>query len=570
MVSDYIDSVTKGFKTSFIPAPFRSGEKYSPEDFLADLVAGVTVAIILIPHAMAVALIAGLPAVYGLYAAIPGFIASLWGSSKHLSTGPVAIVSFLTLTSLLPLAEPGSAEFIALAATLALLVGVIQLFMGLFRLGFVLQLIPHSAIIGFASAAAAIIVTTQIPNLLGFETERHELVVQNIFEIFAGLPYLVPLTATIGAIAIGILYLCKFLPKTFPGTLVVLLVGIIASYVFNLGEQGVALVKEIPSVLPTFQFPTFSVGLFLELFPKAAIIALVGFVEAYAISRAIAQKTGQKLDTGQELVGQGLANIVVGMFRGYPVSGSFMRTAVNVNAGARTAIAAVVAAAITVLALLFLAPFLSLLPKTILAAIVIISAIPLINPGRLMKTYAISRTDGIVAFITFIFAFLLKPDDAIFIGVVVALVLFVRQTVWGAKVVENGIDTDWNTLRDINEPGNIETFPNVLVIRIGMPMYYANAAHIIRLLTEQVRLRKQKSSERLEHVVINFSGVSYIDATAMEKLEEFIKDLHEENITLQGIFLRITVHDAIKRNPDMPEIPVLRNSNELRNIGTAK
>lgn len=558
----YINYALDGIAQLLTPAPFRRGEKYSTKDFRADLGAGVTVAVILVPQAMALALIAGLPAVYGLYAALPGFIASLWGSSRHLSTGPVAIVSFLTLSSLIPFAEPGTTDFILLASALALLVGLMQLATGVLRLGFIMQLIPHSAIAGFTSAAAAIIVLTQIPSLLGYTTEQHEFVFQNIFQIFTNIHFAGLFNTIVGVLALLLLILCRRLPKTFPGTLIVLSLAIIASYVFDLASLGVTLVSNIPSALPSFTVPTLAPATFFSLIPKAAIIAFVGFVEAHAIAKAVAAKTHQQLDTNQELVGQGLANIVGGFFKGYPVSGSFLRTAVNVDAGARTGYAAVVTAVVTVSVLLFFSPLLAFLPRSVLAAIVIVSAWSLIDLSKLKRIYGAFHTDGIVAYATFGIAFILKPDDAIFIGILLALIMFIRQTVWGAKVTEMGIDPKWYVLRDVTSTNGVERVPGSLIVRPGMSLYYANANHIVEGIQSLFHARAR--TEKPHSLILDFSGVNFVDVTGAEVLGEFLHNLKREGVHPYIIYLRNSVRDSLRTTHHFPDTMVLHNIAELK------
>lgn len=548
--------------TLFIPAPLRSDVPYTSTDLKADVFAGVTVAIILIPQAMALAIIAGLPAIFGLYAALPGFIASLWGSSRYLSTGPVAIVSFLTLTSLIPFAEPGSPEYIALAALLALLVGLIQLLMGVLRLGFVLQLIPHSAITGFTVAAAGLIVIGQVPTLLGYSISQHEFVFQNILETITNIFQTSPIAFAFGLVSFATLIFLRRLPKTFPSALIVIFFGIIVSYCIDLTQFGVQLIAQIPPGLPSFKLPALDAPAFFALLPKAAIVAFVGFVEAHAIAKSIALKSGERLDTNQELVGQGLANTIGSFFQAYPVSGSFSRTAINVDAGARSGIAAVITATMTVIALLFLTPIFYYLPKAVLAAIVMVSALPLVDFKKLREVFEQSRTDGIIAYTTAAMACILKPDDAIFIGIVLALVLFVRRTAWGAKVFEMGIDREWGVMRSAEDIDRVQTYPGVLMARIGMSLYYANAQHIMSQIEELVQA-KIDAGEKPHSVVVDFSGVNFIDITAIEVLSEHIKHLGDNHIHFYAIYVRRTVQKSLTHAPELPQMTILHNISEM-------
>ena len=354
--------------------PFLSWLKtYDKDTLFKDFIAGLTVAIVLIPQSMAYASLAGLPPVYGLYAAFLGTaVAALWGSSGQLSTGPVALVSFLTLTALVPLAKPETPEFIGLAIILALIIGIAQLLMGVFKLGFILNFISHSVVAGFTIAAAIIIASTQIPNLFGFSVEKHEFVFLNFFEIIKSLPNTHILTLLIGSLSVLlIIYAKKRYSKSFPSGLIVMAIGILASYLFNLKSENVAIIGDIDTQISLPSIPKLSFSDILTLLPSALIIGIVGFLEAFAVSKSIASQTKQKLDSNQELIGQGLGNIASSLFKGFPIAGSFSRTAVNFSAGAVTGISSVFVSLFVLITILFLTPLLYFLPKAILSAVVI-------------------------------------------------------------------------------------------------------------------------------------------------------------------------------------------------------
>lgn len=547
-----------------LPFFMRQGYVFSKSDFRADVIAGITVALIQIPQSMAFALTAGLPAVYGLYASIPGFIASLWGSSRQLSTGPVAVVSLLTLTSLVPLADPGTPEFLTLASLLAILVGIIYILMGIFRLGFFLTLVPQSVIVGFSSAAAGIIVITQLPTLLGISVPQHDLVLQNIANLAINIPHLSPFTFLVGLISVLLIVASRRLPSVFPGALAVLILGIVSSYMLNLGQFGIALIAHVPSSLPNFTLPSLSAVSFLSLITKAGIIALVGFVSTHATAKVAAAKIKDPLDTDQELVGQGLANFIGGFFQGYPIAGSFSRTAINIEAGAKSPLSGVVASLITVVALLFLTPVFYFLPKAVLAAIVIVSAVPLIDFGRLQRMYRISKTDGYVAYLTFAIAFILKPDDAIFIGIVAAMMLFVQRTAWGAQAFEMGADREWNVLRGAIEEERVDTFPGVCIARIGMSLYYANAQHLMDQMTEIMERHELREGSPVRTLVIDSSGINFVDITAMEILSAYLEKLHKGGIHIAVIYLRRALREALINMPGDFDVTVLHNISELK------
>ena len=291
--------------------PFLSWLKdYDKDKLFKDFVAGITVAVVLIPQVMAYAILAGLPPVYGLYAAFLGTaVAALWGSSRHLSSGPVALVSFLTLTALVPLAQPETPEFIALAIILALIIGLTQLLMGIFKLGFIMNFISHSVIAGFTTAAAIIIASTQIPNLFGFSVEKHEFVFLNFFEIVKSLPQTNLLTLIIGGSSIFFIIFTKNrFSKSFPARLdhYVHRDFSFISYLI-LKREDVAVIGEINAKISLPTVPQISFEHILALLPSALIISIVGFLEAYAVAKSICTKTRQRIDVNQELIGQGLA-----------------------------------------------------------------------------------------------------------------------------------------------------------------------------------------------------------------------------------------------------------------------
>ena len=338
--------------------PFLSWLKgYGFAAFRGDLLAGITVAVVLIPQSMAYAMLAGLPPVYGLYAAVvPPLIAALWGSLRQLATGPIAILSLLVLTTLSTMAEPGSEEFIQLAFLLAFMVGVLYLLIGLFNLGLIMSFISHSAVKGFTSAAALIIVSTQLPHLVGLTVERHEYILPTLIGIIKGLLTLHVPTFAVGLVSFILIYGLKRVKETIPAGLIALVLTTSAVYIFDLHKFGIAIVGKSPSGLPGFHIPLFDFRTMSALFGSAVVIAFVSFAETYSVSKAIASKTKQKVSVDQEFVGQGLANLLGSFFQSYPVSGSFSRTALNYAAGSRTGLSSVVSALMVALALLFLTP----------------------------------------------------------------------------------------------------------------------------------------------------------------------------------------------------------------------
>ncbi len=537
--------------------PFRTWlRNYSQDDLLKDFIAGLTVAIILIPQVMAYTILAGLPPVHGLYAAFLGTaVAALWGSSRHLSTGPAALVSFLVLTALVPLAKPESTEFIALAIILAFIIGSIQLLMGIFKLGFIMNFISHSVIAGFTTAAAIIIATTQIPGLFGYSVEHHEYVFLNFYEILSSLSKTNLLTMFLGlSSVILIVFAKKKLSKAFPAALIVMIIGTLASYFFEFESRGVAVIGAIDATLSLPTIPKLSFGNILALFPSGIIIAIIGFVEGYAISKAVSAKSKQKIDVNQELIGQGLGNIASSIFKGFPVAGSFSRTAVNYSAGAVTGISSVFVSLFVLITIIFFTPLLHYLPNALLSAVVIASLVDLIEFSKFRETFNLSGTDGMVISATFIFSFILKPDDAIFIGIVMSLVLFLRRTII-ADVVELVFVMEDERFRQITFGNEIRVFPNILVLRVDMSIFFANATKIVDQIGELVRSK----GDGVEHIVINFSGVNYVDVSGCETLNLYFEELWEKDIKIYSMYRKKQVRDIMRLSGVQDKLIMLRD-----------
>lgn len=546
---------------ALIKPRFLSRSEYTRDTLFSDLLAGLTSAAILIPNAMAYALLAGLSPITGLYAALPAVIfASLWGSSSFVITGPVGIVSLLTVTSLVPFAEVGSPEFITLAIALAALAGIIQLALGLLRLGFLAQLIPHSVIVGFAAAAALIIGLVQLPNLLGFSVVQKEHVIDTLFAIVRTLPDIHFPTALLGLTLLTVLFFGKRLFPHFPVALTVLGASLGASYVFNFSALGIATIGMVPAGIPSLSFAAFSIPTFLIIAKKALVIAIVGFVETYSIGKSLAHNTDEKISADKELVGQGLANIGASIAGGYPVSGSFSVSAINKNAGAKTAYAGVAVGAAILVVLIAIAPLLSFLPKVALAAIIITAVMPLVTIRSMRELYHIARYDGIIAGLTFTMALIFKPDDAIIIGIVAALMLLIHRIMW-ADVHEVGVHETWHTLRRTDDP-LVKTYPHVLIVRIDASLVYANAERIVARI-EALCSNRSAHGDTVRALICNLSGVNTMDASGVESVHEIVTCAKKRNAALAVVNMKGQIRSMLERAGLTEDITYLHNMEEL-------
>ncbi len=495
-------------------------KSYDKKDFTSDLIAWLTVAVILIPQSMAYAMLAWLPPVYWLYAWFLWVaVAALWWSSSQLATWPVALVSFLSLTSLMTIAKPESSEFIALAITLAFIVWIIQLLMWVFKLGFIMNFVSHSVVVWFSNAAAIIIATSQVPNLLWIKIAQHEEVFKTFYEIIINLVNTNIPTLIIWLISIVLIILSKKIHKLFPSALFVLVLWTYATYYFWLDSQGVSIIKDIPAGLPSFSFPTIDLDNIHNMVWKWLIISIIGFMEAYAIAKSIAWKTKQKINVNQELIWQWLWNITSWFLRGYPISWSFSRSAVNFSAWAKTGMSSVFTVIFVWIALLFLTETLYYLPKAVLAWIVMVAVIWLVNFKQFFHLYKINKIDWIVAMTTFAFAFIMKPDYAIFIWIILSLILFLYKTV-NPRIVE--VSKEEFTWRFKNiEKYELSVCPQIMFMKPEMSLYFANTESVLDKIMDRIKKRKKA----LKFLVIDFESINYCDASAVEIINIFIDDL---------------------------------------------
>jgi len=500
--------------------PFLEWLKGYQKSFLrGDLIAGITVAVVLIPQAMAYAMLAGMPPVYGLYAAaVTPLIGVLWGSLRQLATGPIAIMSLLVLTTLTPMAEAGSPQFVELSFLLAFMVGVIYFIVGIFRLGIGMAFISHSVVKGFTAAAALIIISTQLPHLLGLTVERHEYVFHQLFEIVTSLPSLHIQTSMVGLAALGIIYGIKKVRPNLPAALVALIFTTVAVFLFRLDQSGIAIVGKTASGLPIPHVPMFDFDTISALLGPAVVIALVSFAETYSVGKAISSETKQKVDVDQEFIGQGMANIIGSFFQCYPVSGSFSRTAINLSSGAKTGVSSVVSSLSVIVTLLFLTPLLTYIPRATLAALVISAVLLLFHPKEVFRLWKLNRHDGIVAITVFVLALLTKPDYALLIGVMMSLMLFLWKTMH-PRIVRVSKDPEFKMFINADEL-NKPSCPQLLQLRSDNAIYFANAEYTM----DHILKRLDEHKTPIKFLLLDFHAVGFIDASGMFEL----RALHEE------------------------------------------
>jgi sulfate permease, SulP family len=515
---------------------------YDRADLGGDLSAGLTVAVMLVPQGMAYAMLAGLPPVIGLYAStIPLVVYALFGSSRQLAVGPVAIVSLLTLSGVSALAEPGTTDFVALAALLALMAGVIQLGLGLLRAGFITNFLSHAVISGFTSAAAIVIGLSQLKQLLGISLAGGHSVPALLLEAARRIGEANPHTVAIGVASILVLALGRRYAPRFPTPLLVVGFATALTYLLRLDGHGVAIVGEVPGGFPGFALPGVETGLVLALLPTALTISFVGFMESIAVAKSIASREKYRIDANRELRGLGLANLAGAAFSGYPVTGGFSRSAVNYQAGARTGLASIITALLVTLTLLAFTSLFHYLPNAVLAAIVMVAVYGLIDFREPVHLFRLKKVDGWTLVLTFAATLLIGIEQGILLGAAFSLLVFIWRSA-NPHVARLGWLRRERVFRNVERYPEVEQVPGVAILRVDASLYFANMAFLENWLRAAV-----VDQPAVRTIVLDFSGVNDMDAVAVETLEELVEDFALQGISLHIAAMKGPVRDITAR-----------------------
>lgn len=498
-------------------APFSSWlVRYPRRHLKGDLVAGLTVAVVAIPQSMAYALIAGLPVQYGLYASVvPTLAACLWGSSAHLVTGPTTAVSLVVFTTLSGVTAPGDPSWVEHALVLALLVGVLQVTMGLLRLGALLDFVSHSVIVGFSTGAAFLIGFKQLPNFFGVEAGKGAHFLKALAELASALPRAHPETLLLGVLTVVVIAAVKKIRPVWPGTLFALVLCGAVVALFDLDRRGVAVVGAIPQSLPPFRVPRVCWEEIPRLVPGALAIAVLGLVEAVSIAKAIASETRQRLNVDQEFIGQGMANLAAGLFSGYPGSGSFTRSAVNFRSGANTPLSGMIAAAAVALTVLAAAPLAARIPIAALAGALLVVSAEMVHLREIRRIVRATRSDAVVLVVTFLAVIALSIEFAVFAGVLLSIGLYLKTT---------SRPRIYSTVPDLISGKMVRATRGGLccqmdIVRIEGSIFFGSAAWVQEDLQRRLRSHRQMACLLLRmHQVNNLdaSGVHVIDGIAEE------------------------------------------------------
>ena len=541
-MNSYLSLLLSEAKLRFVPFLDWIFELKNPAILRADVIAGITVALVLIPQSMAYAQLAGLPPQMGLYAAfLVPIVAALFGSSRQLQNGPVAIISLMTAAALLPL-NLEATQYIAYAAMIAILAGVIQMVLGFMRLGVMVDFLSHPVVIGFTNAAAIVIASTQIGKILGVNPETGEHLYNTLWNVVLAVPQTHFVTLAMGLFSLALLFGIKKYAPRLPNIILTIVITILVSWAIGFEKLNGAIVGEIKSGLPSLVMPVIDPQHVGFLLLPAFMIALLSFVEAFSIAKAVASKTRQHLSADQEMVGKGLANVVAGVTQGYAVSGSFSRTAVAFDAGAKTGFAAIVSGLIVGITLLFLTPLLYHLPVATLAAVIIVAVIGLFHFEPFKHAWKVNPHDGFVALATFLTTLYFAPhlEWGILVGVVLSIAFYLYRTMQPhfAEVSLN----DEGVYRDAHL-NSLATSETVAFYRYDGDLYFANAGYLERKLLNAVA-----DKPRLKVIVLDLEAVDQIDATGEEMLGHMSSRLAEAGIEFYFSRVKFKVEDALKRS----------------------
>ena len=526
----------------FIPA-LEWAPRYDRAHLSGDLNAGLTVGVMLIPQGLAYALIAGLPPIYGLYAAlVPIVIYAFLGTSGQLAVGPVAMVSLLVATGVSALAPQGTDEYITLAILLAFMVGVIQLALGLLRFGFITDFLSHPVLSGFTSAAALIIGLNQLKNLTGIPIPRSNSVFEILYEAGASFSTIHIPTLAIGMGGILVIVGLRKWSRRIPGGLIAVVLGTAVTAMLALDNSGVAIVGDVPAGLPAASISFLNLGAVADLLPIALAISLVGFMESIAVAKAFAAKHRATIEPSQELTALGMANLVGAIFQSYPTTGGFSRTAVNHQAGSVTPLASLISAAIVGLTLLFLTPLFTSLPKALLAAIVMVAVLGLLDIKEMRFLWNSNRTDLALLLITFMATLALGIELGILIGVSMSMLSFVYQAS-RPHMVRLGRMPGQETYRNVDRFPEVETVDGIAIFRVDASLFFGNVEHIKDGLS--ALLIKEPDTQVL---ILDLYPVNRADSTAIHALMDIHQRLSDRGIALLLSGVKGPVRDAFERS----------------------
>ena len=516
----------------------------------ADLIAGLTGAVIVLPQGVAFAIIAGLPPEYGLYSAmVPAIIAALFGSSLHLISGPTTAISIVVFTSISPLTPPSTPEYISMVLTLTFLAGLFQLVLGIARLGALVNFVSHSVVVGFTAGAAVLIATSQMSNIIGITIPKKHSFIHIWAEVFSRISEANPYVLSIAIVTLVVAIVCKILLPRWPGMLLAMIAGSMMAVFLDAKDHGVRLIGALPGHLPPLSSPDLTTASIRQLAPAALAVAMLGLTEAVSIARSVATKSEQRIDSNQEFIGQGLSNIIGSFFSSYASSGSFTRTGVNFNSGAQTPLAAVFAAVSLAVILLLIAPLTAYLPIPAMAGILMLVAYSLIDMHHIRRIIRTSRPEAVVLLTTFLATLFVELEFAIYAGVILSLLLYLNRTSHPhfVTMVPNPESHRRSFINILHMP--MPECPQLKVIRIDGSIFFGAVNHIAE---EIDKLRKQNPEQC--HILVLGSGINFIDVAGCEMLATEAHSLHLTGGKLYLSGLKSEVLEVLRRGGYLKQI----------------
>jgi len=525
---------------------------YQKSWFKDDFGAGLTVGIMLIPQGIAYAMIAGLPPIYGLYTAmIPQIIYAVFGTSRQLAVGPVAMDSLIVASGVATLAEIGTENFIEFAILLAFIMGVLQVVFGMFKLGFLVNFLSRPVISGFTSAAALIIALSQLKNLLGINLQGGNKIHELLIDVYNQITEINWVTFGIGVISILILIFFNRLTKKIPAALVLVVIGIVVVKFFNLNEIGVKIIGEIPKGLPAFRMPNFNMEVMLNLFPIALTLSFIAFLEAISVAKAIELKhTNYKVIPNQELIAIGMGNIIGSFFQTYPATGGLSRSAVNNQVGAKTPMSAIISSVIVGVTLLFLTPIFFYLPLAVLAAIIIVAVFGLLDftvPRQLLKY---SKGELVILNITLLVTATIGIKEGILIGIILSVGMLI-YTSTKPHIAILGRIPKTHFYRNIKRfEGLLEINPAILIIRFDAQLFFANVQYFKDKLEDYVF----EKGDGLKLIIIDGESINTIDSSGVYMLNDVISKYNNKKIEIVFTGMKGPVRDVLEKSGIMKKI----------------
>lgn len=511
---------------SFFPF-METVKSYNKEKARHDVIAGLIGAVIVLPQGVAFATIAGLPPQYGIFAAIvPTIFAALWGSSHHLVSGPTTAISLVIFATISPLAEPGSVEYISLVLTISFFVGLIQLLMGWLKFGKLLNFISHTVVVAFTAGAAILIASSQIKNFFGVTIPQGSTFYETVHIFLSNLNEINPYILTVSAITllVGVI-LKKAFPK-IPYMVPAMLVGSFAGYFltnrYGFDVTAIKTVGALPGSLPPFSLFSLKFSAIKELASPALAVTILALVEAVAISKAIAIKSHQLINGNQEIIGQGISNVMGSMFSAYPASGSFNRTGLNFESGAKTQISSVFSAIFLGIIILFVAPLAAYLPNAVMAAILFLVAWGLVDFHHIKSIIKLDKKEGVLLAVTFLSTLFIELEFAIFIGVLLSIAIYLQNT---SRPHVSCYVPDYNhPRRRMIASDNLPSCPQLTMIKIDGSVYFGSVEHVEQSIN---RINKENPNQKV--VLLVFSSVCSVDLVGFDMLSKLVGRIRKEN-----------------------------------------